>query len=58
MSERFPEVDWYCDKCGAHLNGQAGFDDHKYLWKCTECGFKSSISGTNIIFNLDDDNEN
>jgi len=48
MSERFPEVDWYCDCCGAHLNGQRGFDDHKYVWKCTACGHKNSISRTNI----------
>jgi hypothetical protein len=33
-SDRFPDVDWYCDKCGEHLNGQAGFDDHRYTWKC------------------------
>lgn len=49
MKERFPEIDWYCDKCGAYLNSQNGFDDNKYLWKCTECGFKSSISKDNIF---------
>lgn len=50
MSERFPDIDWWCDKCGAYLNSQVGFDDHKYIWKCTECGFKSSISGDNIRY--------
>ena len=45
---RFPDVDWYCDRCNAYLNTQIGFDDHKYLWKCTECGFKNSISRDNI----------
>ena len=49
MNERFPDVDWFCDSCNAHLNDQDDFDDHKYLWQCTECGFKSSISGTNIF---------
>ena len=44
MGDRFPDVDWWCDRCGAHLNFQKGFDDHKYIWKCTECGFKNSIS--------------
>ena len=48
-NERFPEVDWYCDGCGEYLNDQYGFDDHKYVWKCTECGFKSSISQDNIL---------
>ena len=28
MSERFPEIDWYCDRCNAYLNDQPGFDDH------------------------------
>lgn len=49
MGDRFPEVDWYCDYCDAHLNYQSGFDDHKYVWKCEECGRKSSISSDNII---------
>ena len=48
MTERFPDIDWWCDGCGAYLNDQDGFDDHNYLWKCTECGFKSSISKDNI----------
>lgn len=48
MSERFPNVDWFCDNCGAYLNYQPGFDDHHYIWKCTQCGFKSSISSANI----------
>ncbi|KSU09355.1 Sec23/Sec24 zinc finger-containing protein [Lactococcus lactis] len=48
-NERFPDIDWWCDYCGAYLNEQIGFDDHKYTWKCTECGFKSSISKDNIF---------
>ncbi len=48
MSERFPDIDWYCDRCNAYLNAQFGFDDHKYVWKCTECGHKNSISSDNI----------
>lgn len=48
MKKRFPGIDWWCDRCGAHLNNQAGFNDHKYIWRCTECGHKNSISATNI----------
>ena len=48
MSDRFPDVDWYCDRCNAYLNDQDGFDDHRYTWVCTECGHKNSISATNI----------
>lgn len=45
---RFPGIDWYCDHCGALLNSQKNFDDHKYLWKCTNCGYKNSLSWDNI----------
>ena len=45
---RFPGIDWYCDNCGAHLNNQKYFNDHKYTWKCKECGYKNSISWDNI----------
>lgn len=45
---RFPGIDWYCDQCGAFLNSQSGFDDHKYTWKCRACGYKNSISWDNI----------
>ena len=48
MKERFPDVDWWCDRCGAYLNTQNGFDDHRYIWRCTECGHKNSISADNI----------
>lgn len=24
MSERFPGIDWYCDRCNAYLNDQPG----------------------------------
>lgn len=46
--DRFPGIDWYCDKCNAFLNHQKGFTDHKKVWKCTECGFKNSISEDSI----------
>ncbi|MBO3091673.1 Sec23/Sec24 zinc finger-containing protein [Schleiferilactobacillus harbinensis] len=53
MADRFPDIDWWCDRCGAYLNTQAGFTDSKYIWQCTECGFKNSISKSNIVY-LDD----
>ena len=57
MSERFPEIDWFCDRCGAKLNSQKGFDDHRYVWKCKECGYKNSISADNIVDSLDEFNK-
>lgn len=48
MSERFPGIEWHCDRCNAYLNIQPEFDDHHYVWKCTECGHKNSISSDDI----------
>lgn len=49
MVKRFQDIDWYCDRCNAYLNSQDNFDDHKYIWSCTECGYKKSISSTNVL---------
>lgn len=54
MSERFPGIDWWCDRCGAYLNDQEDFDDHKYIWRCKECGHKNSISSDNIYESHED----
>ena len=54
MDERFPNVDWWCDRCTVHLNSQSSFDDNKYIWQCTECGHKNSISSTNIYGSQED----
>lgn len=43
MNERFPDVDWYCDRCNAYLNIQPGFDDHHYIWKCTDAVIKTAF---------------
>ena len=53
MAERFPKTEWFCDRCGAYLNSQDGFDDHHYIWKCTDCGHKNSISASNIYKSVD-----
>jgi len=45
---RFPGAEWYCYKCNRRLDLQDGFDDHKYTWKCTHCGFRNSISRDNL----------
>lgn len=51
---RFPDVDWFCDRCNEHLNSQEGFDDNKYTWKCQDCGHKNSISRDNIFSSSED----
>ena len=57
FDERFPGIDWHCDRCGAYLKSQEGCDDHKYLWKCTECGHKNSISRDDIYASDDEFNK-
>ena len=54
MQERFPDIDWYCDRCNAYLNEQYRFNDRHYVWKCTECGYKNSISSDNIFETKED----
>jgi hypothetical protein len=44
LDRRLPGIEFYCDRCGAHLNEQAGFDDHTSPWKCTACGYDNEIS--------------
>ena len=48
MSERFPGVWWYCDRCNASLDEQPGFDDHYDTWTCRECGYRNTISEEDI----------
>lgn len=52
MKQRFPDIDWFCDGCGAYLNSQPKFDDRKYVWKCSKCGYKSSLSYANIRYRV------
>ena len=51
---RFPGIDWYCDRCNDLLNDQPGFEDSHYIWKCTNCGHKNSISSSNIYMSEED----
>lgn len=44
LDRRFPGIEWYCDRCGEHLNDQPGFDDHQHYWTCTKCGYKNRLS--------------
>ena len=54
MSGRFPNVDWWCDYCGALLNYQDGFDDSNDTWACTECGTINRISASEIYESHED----
>lgn len=53
MSERFPGIDWYCDRCNVYLNDQLDLMTIK-VWKCTECGHKNSISADDIYESEED----
>lgn len=54
LNHRFPDVEWYCDQCNAHLNEQPGFDDHLPEWRCTKCGFINKLDITEIYDNNED----
>lgn len=54
LDNRFPGIEWFCDRCGAHLNEQDDFDDHNKIWKCTCCGYKNVISIDQIYDNEND----
>lgn len=43
------EVDWYCDRCEAHLNRQAGFNTSTGSWTCEICGEVNDVTASNII---------
>ncbi len=57
IGEIFPDIDWYYDRCNSYLNSQSDFDGNKYIWECTEYGYKNSISRTNI-YDSEDDSKN
>lgn len=54
LKKRFPDVEWYCDRCGAHLNDQDGFDDHLLSWKCKLCGYENKLDYSEIYENDED----
>ena len=42
--------DWFCDECGAFLNGQPGFTARRGTWTCAECGEENDVSEGNILY--------
>lgn len=57
IDNRFSGVEWYCDRCGEHLNGQPGFDDHAKYWICQKCGYKNPIN-MDAIYNCEKEYQN
>jgi hypothetical protein len=49
MSDRFPDVDWYCDECNEHLNDHPGFTDEHEIWACADCGHENGITVDAIL---------
>lgn len=54
LQNRFPNIEWYCDGCGAHLNEQEGFDDHLPVWTCRACGQVNKLDLTECYENDED----
>lgn len=57
LDRRYPGIEWYCDRCGAHLNEQPGFSDADPLWRCTACGYENRIEA-DVIFDSREDYHN
>lgn len=53
-SERFPGIQWYCDKCDAILNNQPGFDDYLSAWQCRKCGYINLLAESEIYDSKED----
>lgn len=47
------DTDWICDKCGAYMNDQVGFNVFGGTWRCMVCGALNDVSEANV-FDLDD----
>ena len=54
LDMRYPGIEWYCDRCEAHLNEQEGFTDRDPIWVCTACGYENRI-GADVIFSNRED---
>ena len=39
---------WYCDKCGAIMNKQPGFNTHSEIWTCRKCGYENKVTENNL----------
>lgn len=54
VDSRYPDTTWRCDKCGAILNQQEGFDENLSEWKCKDCGTINKIDLSVIYENEED----
>lgn len=54
LDMRYPGIEWYCDRCEAHLNEQEGFTDRDPIWVCTACGYENRIDA-DVIYNSRED---
>ena len=54
VDDRYPDTAWKCDKCGAILNQQEGFDENLPEWKCRDCGHVNKIDLSEVYDNEED----
>ena len=50
----YPDTTWRCDRCGAILNQQEGFDDKLSEWICKDCGHTNKIDISEVFNNEED----
>lgn len=49
MSTSDDDCDWICDKCGAYMNNQPGFNVLSGTWTCADCGALNDVSSNNVL---------
>ena len=54
FDSNYPDTTWKCDKCGAILNQQKGFDDKLSEWICKDCGHTNKIDISEVFNNEED----
>ena len=54
LDKRFPGIEWFCDRCGDHLNEQEGFTDEAPVWICRNCGYENRIDADVIFASRED----
>lgn len=54
VDSKYPGITWKCDKCGAVLNKQEGFDENLSIWDCKDCRHINKIDISVVYENEED----
>ena len=54
VDSKYPDTTWKCDKCGAILNQQEGFDENLDEWECQDCHHINKLDISKVYNNEED----